>query len=56
MADKKKSGGPNAVKELKGFILILVALWLLWFFTNGPARSKDDKPFVEPPLKTQNSK
>lgn len=53
---EKKPGSPNAVKELKGFIAILVILWLIWFFTDGPKKSKDEKPFVEPISDIQTSK
>jgi len=49
MAEKKESHHGSATKELKGFILILVLLWIIWFFTGGPARSKQEKPFVQPP-------
>ena len=38
----------NAVNELKGFILILIVLWLVWFFTGGPQRAGNDKPFIKP--------
>gem|GEM_PF-1566656 len=33
-----------------GFILILAALWLIWFFTNGPERSQNEEPFLNPPI------
>jgi hypothetical protein len=49
MAEKKGGGSHgSAMNDLKWFIAILVALWLLWFFTGGPTRSKQEKPFVEP--------
>ncbi len=37
-----------AIKELMGFILILILLWIIWFFTGGPSRSDKDKPYVNP--------
>ena len=52
--DKGKPKSKNmAINELKGFILILVALWLVWFFMGGPSKSKDEKPFINPPTQTQ---
>jgi hypothetical protein len=44
-----------ALDHLKGFILILIVLWVIWFFTGGPSKSKDEKPFVEPISDIQNS-
>ena len=38
-----------AVKELTVFILILAALWLIWFLTGGPGRNYDEEPFIVPP-------
>jgi hypothetical protein len=46
MAEKPK--GPNAKNELIGFVLILILLWIVWFFTGGPSRSKNEKPYVNP--------
>jgi hypothetical protein len=37
-----------AIKELMGFILILILLWIIWFFTGGPQRNDNDKPYVTP--------
>jgi len=37
-----------AVKHLLEFIGFLVVLWLIWFFTGGPARSDKDKPYINP--------
>ncbi|MEI8269836.1 MAG: hypothetical protein WCG45_00545 [bacterium] len=44
-----------AGEHLKGFIAILVVLWLVWFFLGGPSKSKDEKPFINPPTQTQSS-
>jgi len=35
--------------HLKGLIIILIILWLVWFFTGGPSRGDTDKPFLKPP-------
>ena len=42
-----------ALNHLKGFIFILIILWLIWFFTGGPSKSKDAEPFVEPLVSTE---
>ena len=34
--------------HLKGIIIILVILWFVWFFTGGPQRAGNDKPFIKP--------
>jgi thiol:disulfide interchange protein len=38
----------NAKNELIGFVLILVALWIIWFFTGGPERSKNEGLYTAP--------
>ena len=37
-----------AVKHLMELIVFLVILWLVWFFTGGPQRYDNDKPYVTP--------
>lgn len=40
----------DALKELKWFILVLVAMWVVWFFTGGPTRfASKAGPFLRPP-------
>lgn len=43
----------DVVKELKWFFIILLVMWVIWFFTGGPARY-ENKPFLKPaaPLDT----
>lgn len=41
-------GGIDVAKDLRWLILILGLLWVMWFFTGGPSRSKDAKPFLTP--------
>jgi hypothetical protein len=43
-----------ALNHLKGFILILIILWLVWFFTGGPSKDNGETPFVEPISDIQN--
>jgi hypothetical protein len=43
-------GGASLLGELKFFILFLIVLWIIWFFTGGPSRADDQKPFIEPPV------
>lgn len=59
MADKKKDkpkGKSSAVNELKGFILILIVLWLIWFVTSGPAKSKNEKLFLNTSVENTSTK
>ena len=35
---KYEDDGPNAVQELKWFLLIIVALFFVWVFNGGPQR------------------
>jgi len=45
-----------AAEHLKGFIAILVVLWLVWFFLGGPSKNKNnEKPFINPPVQTRSS-
>jgi len=37
-----------AVKHLMEFIAFLIILWIIWFFTGGPARNDKEKPYVAP--------
>ena len=43
-----------AWEHLRGIIIILIVLWFVWFFTGGPQRLGNDKPFIKPaaPLDT----
>ncbi|MFA6324701.1 MAG: hypothetical protein WCX46_00515 [Candidatus Paceibacterota bacterium] len=43
-----------AWEHLKGIIVILIVLWLVWFFAGGPEKGQTDKPFIKPaaPLDT----
>jgi hypothetical protein len=35
--------------DLKYLLLILLGMWILWFFTGGPARfNKEEGPFLRP--------
>lgn len=36
-------------KEFRGFVGIIILLWIVWFFTGGVQRYEEDKPFVERP-------
>jgi len=60
MADKKKSGGGghiSATGELKGFIAILIVLWLLWFFfARESPSSEKEKIFVQPSTQSNTPK
>ena len=38
-----------AWEHLKGIIIILIVLWLVWFFTGGQHSPDTDKPFLKPP-------
>jgi hypothetical protein len=42
-----------AMEHLKGFILILVVLWLVWFFFGGASKKNEEGIFVEPATQTQ---
>ncbi len=37
-----------AFKHLMEVVLVLVVLWFVWFFTGGPQRADNDKPFIKP--------
>ncbi len=42
----------DSYKELKWFLGALAVIWLVWFFTGGPARYESeqaDKPFIKAP-------
>jgi ammonia channel protein AmtB len=45
MAKEKPKSKPDksAENELKGFILILVALWLVWLFFGGGSQKEVEK-------------
>ncbi|MEI6400431.1 MAG: hypothetical protein WCO58_02845 [bacterium] len=36
------------MSEIKIILLSLVALWILWYATGGPARAEKDKPYLTP--------
>ena len=43
----------NPLKDLKWFLLALVMLWAVWFFTGGPQRFEmEEGPFLRPPTLT----
>ena len=44
----------DALKDLKWLLIIMSAMWIIWFFTGGPARMESKKPFIKPvaPLDT----
>jgi hypothetical protein len=33
--------------DIKWFLIIFAILWVVWFFTGGPARF-ENKPFIKP--------
>ena len=37
-----------AFQHLMEIIFVLVILWFIWFFTGGPGRAGNDKPFIKP--------
>ncbi len=45
-----EEGGSEWFSLFKWFILILVGLWVLWYFTGGPQRAEKqgNKPFLRP--------
>ncbi len=50
MAEKSHgSGGGGAMRDLKWAILLLIVVWFIWYFTNGPQRYEATKPFINPP-------
>jgi len=43
----------NPLKDLKWFLLALVVLWAVWYFTGGPSRFEmGEGPFLRPPTLT----
>jgi hypothetical protein len=43
-----------AWKHLLELIGVLIILWFVWFFTGGPERSQNAKPFINPPAPINN--
>ena len=37
-----------ALDHLKGFIFILILLWIAWFLAGGPSKPDKDKPYIHP--------
>lgn len=56
MSGGDDEGGGGWFSLFKWFILILVGLWILWYYTGGPERAEKQgaKPFLRPlePLDT----
>ena len=49
-------GGDTAGSHLNWVLFILVALWLVWFFTGGPQRYESrNGPFIKPPTLNTNT-
>lgn len=40
--------GNPALKDLKLLIIAFAVLWIIWYFTGGPGRSQEGKPFIKP--------
>ena len=41
-------GGMDPLKEIGLFILLFIAMFIVWFFTGGPVRTDINKPFIKP--------
>lgn len=44
-----EGGGPSPWMPLWWFLIIIVGLWVLWYFTGGPQRAErqGDKPYLK---------
>ena len=38
-----------AFQHLMQIVFVIALLWVIWFFTGGPQRTDNDKPFIKPP-------
>ncbi len=46
--DKKPAPKADPVGDLKWLIWALLILGLMWFLSDGPAKSKGSKPLIQP--------
>jgi len=46
--DKKAKPKADPVKDLKWLIGVLLLLALMWFISDGPSKSRGEKPFIQP--------
>lgn len=44
-----KERGSAGISPLLGLVLVLVGLWVLWYFTGGPERAKQNTGYFENP-------
>lgn len=45
--DKKPKPKADPIKDLKWLGTVLLILGLMWFLSDGPAKSKGEKPFIQ---------
>jgi hypothetical protein len=46
--DKKPKPKADPMKDLKWLVGFLLILGLMWFMSDGPEKSKNEKPFIQP--------
>ncbi len=46
--DKKAKPKADPMKDIKWLGTVLLVLALMWFLSDGPAKSKSEKPFIQP--------
>ena len=46
--NRKRNSTEGGWSELKWFLLVVVGVWILWFYTGGPERAQitGDDPFM----------